>query len=60
MDRRDHLAADPYVAHAGATVASSAVFTATTAVGGAAVLGRNPVKAIDEYNYCRYTLKRLS
>jgi len=28
-------------------------------VGGEAVLGRNPVKAIDEYNYCRYTLKRL-
>jgi len=30
------------------------------AVGGEAALGRNPIKAIDEYNYCRYTLKRLS
>lgn len=25
-------------------------------VGGEAALGRNPIKAIDEYNYCRYTL----
>jgi hypothetical protein len=30
------------------------------AVGGEAALGRNPLKAIDEYNYCRYTLKRTS
>ena len=29
------------------------------AVGGEAALGRNPIKAIDEYNYCRYTLKRI-
>lgn len=28
------------------------------AMGGETALGRNPVKAIDEYNYCRYTLKR--
>jgi hypothetical protein len=25
-------------------------------IGGEAALGRNPIKAIDEYNYCRYTL----
>lgn len=25
-------------------------------VGGEAALSRNPIKAIDEYNYCRYTL----
>ena len=30
------------------------------AVGGEAGLGRNPLKAIDEYNYCRYTLKRIT
>jgi hypothetical protein len=30
------------------------------AVGGEAALGRNPLKAIDEYNYCRYTLKRIT
>ncbi|MGD0020278.1 MAG: hypothetical protein ABSD62_13590 [Candidatus Limnocylindrales bacterium] len=30
------------------------------AVGGEAALGRNPIKAIDEYNYCRYTLKRIN
>ena len=30
------------------------------AVGGESALGRNPLKAIDEYNYCRYTLKRIS
>jgi len=29
------------------------------AVGGELGLGRNPVKAIDEYNYCRYTLGLL-
>ena len=27
-------------------------------VGGEAALGRNPIKAIDEYNYCRYTLRK--
>lgn len=27
------------------------------ACGGEAALGRNPVKALDEYNYCRFTLK---
>jgi hypothetical protein len=27
-------------------------------VGGEVALGRNPIKAIDEYNYCRYTLGR--
>jgi hypothetical protein len=26
------------------------------AFGGASALGRNPVKALDEYNFCRYTL----
>jgi hypothetical protein len=26
-------------------------------LGGKAVLGRNPLKAIDEYNYCKFTLK---
>jgi len=30
------------------------------AVGGEGALGRNPIKAIDEYNYCRYTLKRIT
>ncbi|HEX7431587.1 MAG TPA: hypothetical protein VF293_05285 [Candidatus Limnocylindrales bacterium] len=30
------------------------------AVGGEAALDRNPIKAIDEYNYCRYTLKRIT
>ena len=29
-------------------------------VGGEAALGRNPIKAIAEYNYCRYTLKQKS
>ena len=29
-------------------------------LGGEEVVGRNPLKAIDEYNYCRYTLGRLS
>lgn len=27
-------------------------------VGGEDALGRNPIKAIDEYNYCRYTLSK--
>ena len=26
-------------------------------VGGEAMLGRNPLKALDEYNYCRFTRK---
>jgi len=29
-------------------------------VGGEAALGRNPIKAIGEYNYCRHTLKQKS
>jgi hypothetical protein len=34
----------------------SATAEQVKSIGGEAALGRNPIKAFDEYNYCRYTL----